>query len=262
MFRHCNKLRGYRLGATDGEIGKVEDFFFDCRDWTVRYLVADTGYWLPDRLVLLSPHALKRVDDEEKVVQVDLTRQQIENSPPITSDQPVSRQYEQQYYQYFGWPAYWSGPALWGPAAFPLYYAPFPTAAEVPPPGGVDEEPGDPDLRSGKEVIGYHIGARDGAIGHVDEVIFEDSTWAIRYLAVDTRNWLPGKKVLLAPQWIEEVSWERATVIVDLPRARIEQAPEYDAHSPITREYELSLFQHYSREGYWEGQPGSAKSAA
>jgi hypothetical protein len=104
MFQHCDKLKGFRLGASDGEIGKVEDFYFDDQRWTVRYLVADTGYWLPDRLVLISPRAVKGVDEGEMLVRVELSRQQIEDSPPITADQPVSRQYEREYYRYFHWP--------------------------------------------------------------------------------------------------------------------------------------------------------------
>ena len=253
MFRLCNKLKGYRLGATDGEIGKVEDFYFNDQDWTVRYLVADTGYWLPDRLVLISPHALGQVDDKENVLHVQLTRGQVEESPPITADQPLSRQYEREYYNYYGWPAYWTGPALWGPFPYPIYYAPLPAGA-----GPSPLEPGDdsvdPHLRSVKEITGYHIQARDGEIGHVDDVVLEDKSWVIRYLVVDTGKWLPGKKVLVAPPWIEDVSWERSAVATDLPQAGIKSAPEYDPDSPIARDYEISLFKHYSRQGYWSGQ--------
>lgn len=259
MFRHCTRLRGFKLGATDGEIGKVEDFFFDLRNWTVRYLVADTGYWLPDRLVLISPHALGQVDEEGKMLLVNLTRRQIEESPPITADQPLSREYEREYYRHYGWPAYWTGPSLWGPAPSPIFYAPFPPETPVQPPA---DKGGDPDLRSVKEMIPYHIQARDGEIGHVDDALIEDTNWAIRYLIVDTRNWLPGKKVLLAPQWIEAVDWEKALVSVDLPRQRIQEAPEYDTDAPISREYEVRLFQHYSREGYWDGQNSSHQNAA
>ena len=250
MFRECKNLRGCRLGAVDGEIGKVHDFYFDDRHWTVRYLVADTGYWLPDRLVLISPHALGRVDDREKVLGVNLTRQQIEDSPSITADQPVSRQYEREFYKYYGWPVYWTGPALWGPGPHPLSYAPpvtEPTHVEL----EAAAEGGDPHLRSVKEVTGYGIQARDGEIGSVTDLILEEANWAIRYFVIDTGKWLPGKHVLIAPQWIESFSWDRSTVAVDLPRQSIKQAPEYNPDTPLTREYEVSLFKHYSREGYW-----------
>jgi hypothetical protein len=171
MFRHCGKLEGYRLGATDGEIGKVHDFYFGDDTWTVRYLVVDSGYWLSDRLVLISPHALKLLDDQVKVLHVVLTRRQIEDSPAIATDQPVSRQYETEYYKYYGWPVYWTGPALWGPGPYPLYYAPVenPQGPEL----ALQEQPNDPHLRSVRELRGYQIQARDGEIGHVDDVLLE-----------------------------------------------------------------------------------------
>jgi uncharacterized protein YrrD len=256
MLHSCKQLRGHRLGATDGEIGKVDDLYFDDQSWTVRYLVADTGYWLPDRLVLISPHAVRQIDDEGAVVEVALTRDQVADSPPITADQPVSRQFEREYYKYYGWPVYWTGPAVWGPGPHPLYYAPLPDVSAAP----AEVEPGDPHLRSVNEVAGYHIAAHDGEIGHVDDVIMDEPSWAIRYFVIDTGHWWPGKKVLIAPPWIQSVSWERSTVAVDLPRASIQAAPEYDPASPIARDYEISLFKHYSRQGYW-GEPDSASRA-
>lgn len=251
MLRRCHKLKGYHLGASDGEIGKLEDFYFDDQNWTVRYVVADTGYWLPDRLVLISPHALTAVDDAEKVVRIRLTRNQVEESPPIAAHQPVSRQFERDYYAYYGWPVYWAGPALWGPGPFPLYGAPLEKpAAEA----DAIEAATDAHLRSVREVCGYRLHGKDGEVGHVEDLIFEDKNWAVRYLVVATGHWLSGKRVLVAPPWITEVNWERSSVAVDLHRAAVQQAPEYDKDAPITRDYEIELFHHYSREGYWEGQ--------
>jgi hypothetical protein len=248
MLRQYNSLKGYRLGATDGEIGKVEDLYLEDEKWTVRYLVADTGYWLPDRLVLLSPHAVRQVDDNEQVVHMALTRGQIEASPPITADEPVSRQFEREYYKYYGWPVYWTGPALWGPGPYPLYYAPLEGGSPV----EEQDQPANPHLRSAKEISGYHLQATDGELGHIADLIIDDANWAVRYLIADTGNWFPGKKVLIAPPWISQVSWERSAVAVDLPQAAIKQAPEYDHASAITREYEVALFKHYSRPGYWD----------
>src|SRR5438874_10099462 len=150
MLRMCKSLKGHRLAALDGEIGKVHDFYFDDRSWPVRYLVADTGYWLPGRLVLISPFALKGFDEREQRLNVTLTKQQIEDSPPITADEPLSRQYERKYYQYYGWPAYWAGPALWGPGPYPLYYAPEERHDVIEP--DIKGESGDRHLRSVREV--------------------------------------------------------------------------------------------------------------
>lgn len=249
MLRRYTEFRNHRLGAKDGEIGRLHDLYFEDNTWAVRYLVADTSYWLPGRLVLLSPFAFESFDDEEKVIRMNLTKQQIESSPPIAAAEPVSRRYERDYYKYYGWPVYWAGPALWGPGPYPLYNAPvIPAHPEEPPPDNNDV---DPHLRSALEVLGYHIRARDGEIGHVEDYIVSDQTWTIPYVVVDTRNWLPGKKVLISPRWIENIDWDRSQVAIPLLKEAIETAPEYDHSKEITREYEERLHEHYDLQGYW-----------
>ena len=93
MLRSVKKLFEDKLGASDGEIGHVNDFYFDDQNWAIRYLVADTGSWMPGRLVLISPHALGTLYQGGRILLVNLTRQEIENSPLIESHKPVSRQY-------------------------------------------------------------------------------------------------------------------------------------------------------------------------
>ena len=114
MLRSTKQLHGDKLGATDGEIGHVKDFYFDDQNWAIRYLVVDTGSWLPGRQVLISPHSLGALDSAGKVLSVKLTRKQIEDSPSIDAHKPVSRQWEEEYYRYYGWPFYWQGDGLWG----------------------------------------------------------------------------------------------------------------------------------------------------
>ena len=123
-----------------------------------------------------------------------------------------------------------------------------PEHAEEPP---ADNTNVDPHLRSALEVLGYHIHARDGDIGHVDDYIVGDQNWTVPYVVVDTRNWLPGKKVLISPAWIESIDWERSHVTIPLLKDAIQTAPEYDESSEITREYEERLHEHYDLQGYW-----------
>lgn len=117
------------------------------------------------------------------------------------------------------------------------------------------EKAWDPHLRSFHEVTGYDIQATDGEIGHVEDFIIDNETWAIRYLIVDTQNFWPGKKVLISPRWIERVSWKESKVFINLSRETIEHSPEYTEQSLITREYETGLHQHYNRKGYWVDDP-------
>lgn len=246
MLRKAKEFKSFRLRATDGEIGKAKEFYFDDENWTVRYLVADTGNWLTGRLVLISPYALKPALEGERVLPVELTKKQIEDSPSLGSDQPVSRQFELQYHGYYNWPMYWGGPYPWGMAAYPMQ-----TGWVEPPLNDNQKREGDPHLRSTRAVTGHHIQAQDGEFGHVEDFIIDDKTWAIRYLVIDTKNWWPGKHVLVSPQWIERVSWREGKVFVDLPRESIKQSPEYTAKS-LNRDYETQLHQHYNREGYWD----------
>jgi hypothetical protein len=253
MLNTARTLKGYKLHSLDGEIGKVKEFYFDDRHWAIRYLVAGTGDWLLDRQVLISPYALVAVNNEEQYITVDLTKKQIEDSPSLDSDKPVSRQFEQTYYGYYGWPRYWVGPYMWGPYPY-IVRDPIKRGESA-----QSEKAWDPYLRSTLDVSGHHIQAADGEIGHVDDFIIDGETWAIRYLIIDTRNWWPGKKVLVSPQWIERVSWNESKVFVNLLRETIKQSPEYTEESLPTRDYEIGLHRHYNRRGYWVDKTVSKK---
>ena len=247
MFYATNAIKGYKLDGLDGQIGKVKEFYFDDRHWTIRYLVADTGNWLAARQVLISPYALVAVNPDlfERQIEVDLTKKQIEDSPSLDSDKPVSRQFEQDYFGYYGWPMYWAGSYAWGCDPFLVRdrekWRAFPKG----------EKTWDPHLRSTKEVSGYRIHATDGDIGHVEDFIMDDETWTIRYLIINTLNWRPGTKVLVSPLWIERVSWGQSKVFVNLSRETIKRSPEYTEEFLLTRDYETELHQHYGRKAYW-----------
>jgi hypothetical protein len=250
MLRLAKDLKGYKLSARDGDIGKAEEFYFDDRSWAVRYLIADTGGWLGGRQVLISPYALDPARKDDHVIPVDLTKKQIENSPSLLTDKPVSRQYEFQYYSFYGWPAYWDGPLMWGNSAYPLRQGRWSATTR-------HKKSDDPHLRSTKDVTSRTIQAQDGEIGHVSDFVVDDEDWAIRYLIVDTHNWWPGKKVLISTQWIERISWEESKVFINLSRDAIKGSPEYTEEALITRGYEEELHRHYLRDRYWHTEKPS-----
>jgi len=246
MLRSANHLKGTSIAATDGEIGSVQDLYFDDSTWTVRYLVVDTGTWLPGRQVIISPRSLRAMTTDDKIP-VALTKAQVENSPSIDADRPVDRQYEVEYAHYYGYPYYWTGPYRWGAT-------PYPGEGPLTETGAASAMPpiGDPSLRSARNVMGYYIEATDGDIGHVEDFLVDDVEWAIRYMIVDTRNWWPGKKVVISPEWIKRVSWPDSRVYVDLTKDAIKSGPEYDPNHPMEREYEGQLFTHHHRRAYWD----------
>ena len=253
MLRNVNHLKGFAIRATDGEIGTVEQFYFDDETWAIRYLVVNTGGWLPGRLVLVSPMALRQAEWQSKRLDVALTKKQVEDSPPIDTHKPVSRQHEAVYLGYYGYPYYWGGPNLWGLTSYPAGLAvqrEVVTEAEAAQ-ARAGKESADSHLRSTDEVTGYHIEAKNGEIGHVEDFIVDDETWAIRYLEVNTRNWWPGRKVLVSPQWIDNVSWPDSKVYVDLKRETIQNGPVWVDSRPVTREYEHRLYDYYARSPYW-----------
>ncbi|MDH4153781.1 MAG: PRC-barrel domain-containing protein [Nitrospira sp.] len=238
QLRRVCELRTYTLHATDGDVGSVEDLYVDDESWAVRYLVVNTDGWLLGRRVLLAPVAIARIDEAPRLIHLVLDRDQIERCPPPDSAKPVSRAYEDALYRHFQWAPYW----LPGPS--PLVYPTRPWLITPYPPitsGPLDQ----PHLRSSAQITGYSIQASDGTIGHVEDVVVDDEEWHLRYLEVDTREWLPGKRVLVSSAWIDHISWTDRSVVMTLSQEAIQSAPAYDPSKLITPEYELELFEHY-----------------
>lgn len=252
QMRRIKELKGYGIDAVDGAIGRMEECYFDDGTWSVRYLIVNTGSWLTERKVLIAPVSIGGIDDERKRINVQLSRAQIENSPPLSSERPVSRQYEAGYYQYYGWEPYWGTGLLPG-----LGFPPIPSPA--PPEPNPGAPPGSPDdrnvhLRSSAEVTGYYIEAADGEIGHLEDCIIHDQDWKIHYFEVDTRNWWPGKKVLIPSGQVTSISWMDRKVFVSLTRDGIQSAPAYDPSKIISRDDEVALFRYYGGKGKAPGR--------
>jgi len=267
MLRSVKDLEDYAIRATDGAIGHVKDFYFDDKGWVIRYLVVDTGTWLSSRKVLISPIAIGHPNWTEKVLPVSLTKEQVKNSPDIDTEKPVSRQHEVRYFRYFGYPYYWGGAGLWGGGIYPNTMMPGYAGFVSTPHAQQSEaekadaqaestrhEDDDPHLRSCNAVMSYHIEATDGDIGHVEGLLVDEETWAIRYLIVNTSNWWLGHQVLIAPQWIQDVIWPDATVSVDLTRQAVKDAPPYDSAAHLDRKQEMNIHEHYGRPGYWAAE--------
>jgi uncharacterized protein YrrD len=251
MKRSINHLVGGTVRAKDGDLGRVEEFYFDDHKWIIRYMVVDTRRWLQGRQVLISTAVSKRPIWKSRVFPVNLTKKQVRSSPSIDTDKPVSRQHEAELHDYYNWPVYWgAGLEPYGGVGYPVptHFLPLATRERK----TSFEKPADPNLRSTRQVTGYNIQATDGEIGHVQDFIVDDQTWAIRYVVVNTQNWLPGKKVLVFPAWISRVSWDKSKVLVDLSRESVKNSPAFDPSKPVSRGYEERLFDHYGRSKYWE----------
>jgi hypothetical protein len=242
MLRTIKQIQGDKLGATDGEIGHLKDFYFDDVDWVVRYVVADTGSWMPGRLVLISPHALGRLYQGGKILLVNLTREQIEKSPSIDAHKPVSRQHEEEYHRYYGWPYYWQGDGLWGMSGFPILTErsePFHGEQRTEAPAS--RKTVDGHLRSAQTIIGYKVQADTELAGYVEDFVLDDKSWAIRQLVVGVGSWRSNRKVLVSPKEIERISWDESKVTLKLTKEAILGSPDFDPTSFGIREHDPRL---------------------
>ncbi|MEO6741859.1 MAG: PRC-barrel domain-containing protein [Chthoniobacteraceae bacterium] len=226
MLQSIRQLYGTKLGASDGHIGHIKDFYFDDRKWVVRYVVVDTGNWIPGRLVLISPHAFGSLYADGGILLVNLTRQQIESSPPIESHKPVSRQFEEDYYRHYGWPSYWHGGEVWGVGGFPVAPPFAPPSSQTMADGKGDGNEA-PHLRSTQTLGGYQIQNVEGTIGQVVDFMMDDKSWVIREIVVETGHWLSKKKIVMPANHIGRISYDESKLFVDVTNDAIQQGAEY-----------------------------------
>ncbi len=242
-------MEHYSVGATDGLIGRVKDFYFDDEAWVIRYLVVATDEGSSQRQVLISPISLGQPNWSEKILPVSLTRAKIHNSPDIDTHKPVSRQHEMGYLGYYGYGAYWGGAGLWGAGIYPDELQ---AGLRVDSAGtGSGDQGKDVHLRSGNEIMRYYVHASDGDIGYVQGLLVDEKSWAIRYIIVNTSNWWLGHQVIVAPEWMDHVDWAESKLCIDLTRQAIKDSPPYDQNASFSREQEAQIHTHYGRTGYW-----------
>jgi hypothetical protein len=243
MLRNINSLTGHKIHATDGELGKVDEFYFEDRHWSIRYMVVETGNWLLSRKVLISPAALKTPDWKSKTFPVALTREQVRTSPDIDTKKTISKQHELELQKHYAWGGSYYAGGMSGNFMFP----PVPDEGkrmetDARPAPGEDSH-----LRGTRAVTGYKLHASDGPIGHVEDYIIDDGKWLIRYLVADAGLWLPGRKVLISPHWINSVNWGSSEVFIGLSQAAVKKSPEFNPSKPVSEDYESVLYDHYGR---------------
>ena len=246
-FKSIKEIQWYELGAQDGKIGRCSDFLFDERNWVVRYFVCDTHKWLPGRKVLISPISIGTVNEAQEILSVGLTKEQIKDSPVLERHAPVSREYEMIFNKYYDWGNYWDGSLAWGQHSFPRLLLRTEDLQEE-----VEAIENNNHLRSANEIFSYSIQATDTSIGHIEDFIVDKDTWIIRYLIVDTSNWLPGsRKVIISPEWVNSFDWGDGSVVVGVSAEQVEKSPEYDPSVTLDRDYETALYDSYGLPYYW-----------
>ena len=252
MLKDITDITSLSAIAEDGEVGRVDDLLFDSGSWTIRYLVIHTGDWLTGRKVLVPPTEVQQTDWSRRRFHISMTRKQIEDGPPMATDEPVSRQQEIRLQAHFGWEPYWTGDVPEGhfPARIPEgdEQTGDRQAESIP----QEITPGDPNLRSLRETLDYHVQAIDADVGTVEGFVIDDETWVFRYLIVQSQDLKPERRLLLSFEWIDKVIWDEASFFVDMRAETIKKSPTYDPSVPIDREFEQLLHDHYQFSGYWQ----------
>ena len=221
MQRRGSAFNGFTVEATDGHVGVVTDILFEEKTWALRWFVIDTDPWWSRRQILIHPSAMERPDILGHRFSINLTKLQVDASPGIQSDKPVSRQMEQKLDIAYGY-----GPGLdvgsYGGAAFGTQWDGWLNQnGAITRAAAVD---GDPRLRSMNEVKGYRIHALDGEIGHLTDFLIDDESWKIDSVLIATMNWWPAKHVLLPAPAITEISWQGQYLRVDQTRYNIKSS--------------------------------------
>jgi uncharacterized protein YrrD len=226
-MNNASLLIGKTITALDGEMGSVDDLYFDDQSWRVRYLVVDTGKWLSGRSVLVTPESVVKPWHHEPAIAVKLTTEQIRSSPDIDTAMPISRVAEELLHRHYQWTPYWD------PTIVPIPPVPPPppaltVAEDRQEAGKTAESLVEVRLRSANELGGYAVKSRDGEVGHVKDLLIDDDLGRVLFLVVEVKGWLFGKKVLVGPSLISGVDWATSTVHVTANRQALKSAQEYN----------------------------------
>ncbi|TWX69278.1 PRC-barrel domain containing protein [Colwellia sp. C1TZA3] len=237
MLVKLEELNGSTIHAVDGEIGQVTDVYFDDRHWTIRFMVVDIQPWVPlSEKTLISPISLLEYNVEEQQLNVSISKDKVKNSPQIDVLQTVSREFEESYFDYYAYGYYWVGPGAWGEYAYPMALVNQNTLPKDS--SESDDAKTTNHLRSTNEITHYGIDALDGKKGYIKDFICDTYNWSLRYLVVDTRDWLPGgKKVLISPKQLDVLNWAEKTVTCNLSFEQINACPEYNPDKLNDAEY-------------------------
>jgi hypothetical protein len=205
MLLLTKQIEGAVVEASDGKLGKLVDFLFDDRDWSIKNLVLDAGTWLNSRRVTLPPDLIQRKDwADHRLMITGLTREQVVKSPNVETHVPVGDLSKLEEATIIDWGLYW----------IKILDHPWQVSD-------------DPHIRNTEEMIKYHLRETDGRMGHIADFLIDDEVWQIKFIEADTRNWWPGKHVLIAPERIDSIDGENRIVHVNLSREALEHSPVY-----------------------------------
>ncbi len=245
MLRTLSSLYRYTLWTREGELGDIADIYFEDDTWVIRYLVVDLNRWLTGRKVLIPPSIADRPKDEAGQIPVAMTRESVRTSPDFSSEEPVSRQLEDQLHSFFGWQPYWSGETEGG-----VVSPRMPEGDEMTGDRQADSVPGDaprgdPHLRSARDISGYKVQAVRQPVGTLTDLLIDDESWMVRYLVIDVGRPDTTRQVVVAADTVETVDWRQFAVYLELERESVERAPAFETAPVLPEDLERQLERHF-----------------
>ncbi len=258
MLFTLKEVQDYQLRAVDGDFGKMKTFLLDDFEWVIRYLVVEVG----SRDVLLSVLAVGEPDRDHKVLPVDVSKDKVMNSPTFDIHQPLSRETEREFSDYFEWPYYWEPDDV--PNTLPGDLTAVPLIdmeldreekegeqALIPETGTTGPETDQPNdrLRSTQALFGdtIHTTNDNRAAGKLFDIVTQSENWNILYLVVDTGGLLSGKKVLVSPNWVRKIDEAGSRIYVNLKQETIQNSPEFQSIHDLDGDYQSRLDDYYNR---------------
>jgi hypothetical protein len=209
MIARLGSLFGWPLHASNGEIGRLKDCFFDDHHWSVRYFVVRPGGRVGFSGVLILPNSVNTPDWTSRRLYVRLSSEQVRSSPHYWTSEPL--------------------------AWLETHASSSSSSRE-----SLDHQ--ESRMRSMLEILGYHLHARDGHLGHVDDLLVNDRNWHIRYLQITTAR---GRRTVLIPSDYVRVDGFDSTILVDVSTVVVASAPRWNPSQAVTRMYEERLRTHY-----------------
>lgn len=219
MLRSMRELFGYSVAATDGPIGKVDDFLFDEHTRDIRYLVVDTGGWLNRRPVLVAPVAFGHARWPARDFPVRITREQVRGSPPLVLDAPLPRQGEAELHAHYEWVPYWLAHGHGVPTGH---------AAETTAP-----------LCRARRLVDFHIAGTDDEAGHLVDFILDDADWTVRFLVAETEGWWAPRTLMVDMAAFRGVDPVAERVSLTLTARAVYESPPYDPSGIAGRDHEI-----------------------
>jgi hypothetical protein len=246
MLLKTAKLTEYRIELSSEIRGSIFEMYFDDLFWNIQYLLMTSENMEKDKIAIISHLALGKPDDKSKTIPIVGKQGRNEGKEKSTVLKTKEEAESIDPIQIIELPEEYSTIISRNKKATKdliITILKDKNAIYL---------PSTNHLRSHNEVLGYNIQAKDGdLIGHVDNFILEGNTWKLRYLIVDTRNWLTGgKKILLSPAWIEKINWSSNLVAIDLSKSSIIESPSYDPNKPLDNRFEMKLYKYYGRHHF------------